>query len=142
MPHLGDPNGVLVHDETGFLNKGHDSAGGARQYRGTVGHVDHCPIGVWLSDASRLGYGRLDRELYPPQAWTDARERCRQVGIPADRRFATKPPLAQQMLARAFAAGVPATWVTGDSVYGDHRPWRRWLEAQPQAYVLALSGKA
>jgi SRSO17 transposase len=46
------------------------------------------------------------------------------------------------MLARALAAGVPATWVTGDSVYGDHRRLRLWLEAQPQAYVLAVSGKA
>jgi SRSO17 transposase len=45
------------------------------------------------------------------------------------------------MLARALAAGVPASWVTGDSVYGDHRPLRRWLEAHPQAYVLAVSGQ-
>jgi SRSO17 transposase len=141
MQHLGDPNGVMVLDETGFLKKGHHSAGVARQYSGTVGKVDNCQIGVFLSYASRLGYALLDRELYLPQEWTDDRERCRQVGIPEDRRFATKPQLAQQMLARAFAAGVPATWVTGDSVYGDHRPLRRWLEAPPQAYVLAVSGK-
>ena len=42
----------------------------------------------------------------------------------------------------AFAAGVPATWVTGDSVYGDNRDLRLWLEAQPQAYDLAVSRKA
>jgi SRSO17 transposase len=141
MQHLGEPNGVLVLDETGFLKKGRHSAGVARQYRGTVGNVDNCQIGVFLSYASPLGQVLLDRELYLPQAWTDDRERCRQAGIPEDRRFATKPQLAQQMLARAFAAGVPATWVTGDSVYGDNRPLRRWLEAQPQAYVLAVSGK-
>jgi SRSO17 transposase len=46
------------------------------------------------------------------------------------------------MLARAFGAGVPAEWVTGDSVYGDDRRLRMWLEGQPQAYVLAVSGKA
>jgi SRSO17 transposase len=46
------------------------------------------------------------------------------------------------MLARAFAAGVPATWGSGDSVEGDDRRLRRWLEACPQAYVLAVSGKA
>jgi SRSO17 transposase len=142
MQHLGDPNGVLVLDETGFLKKGHHSAGVARQYSGTVGKVDNCQIGVFLSYASPLGYALLDRELYLPQEWTDDRERCRQVGIPEDRHFATKPQLAQQMLARALAAGVPATWVTGDSVYGDNRPLRQWLEAQPQAYVLAVSGKA
>jgi SRSO17 transposase len=141
MQHLGDPNGVLVLDETGFLKKGRHSAGVTRQYSGTVGKVDNCQIGVFLSYASRLGYALLDRELYLPQEWTDERERCRQVGIPEDRRFATKPQLARHMLARAFAAGVPATWVTGDSVYGDNRPLRQWLEAQPQAYVLAVSGK-
>jgi SRSO17 transposase len=139
--HLGDPHGVLVLDETGFLKKGRHSAGVARQYSGTAGKVDNCQIGVFLSYASPLGHALLDRELYLPREWTDDRERCRQAGIPEDRGFATKPQLAQQMLARALAAGVPATWVTGDSVYGDHRPLRRWLEAQPQAYVLAVSGK-
>jgi SRSO17 transposase len=53
----------------------------------------------------------------------------------------TKPKLAQQLLARAFAAGVPAAWVTGDSVDGDDRRLRRWLASCPQAYVLAVSGK-
>jgi SRSO17 transposase len=141
LQHLGDPDGVLVLDETGFLKKGRHSAGVARQYSGTVGKVDNCQIGVFLSYASPLGYALLDRELYLPKAWTDDRERCRQAGIPEDRRFATKPQLARQMLARAFAAGVPATWITGDSVYGADRQLRRWLEARPQAYVLAVSGK-
>ena len=99
-------------------------------------------MGVFLGYASQLGHTLLDRELYVPQEWTNDRERCRQAGIPEDRRFATKPQLAQQMLARAFAAGVPARWVTGDRVYGDDRRLRMWLEAQPQAYVLAVSGQA
>jgi SRSO17 transposase len=141
MPHLGDPNGVLVLDETGWRNKGHHAAGVARQYRGTVGNVDNGHIGVLLSAASPLGEALLDRARYRPQAWTDDRERCRQVGMPEDRHLATTPPWAQQMLARALAAGVPATGVTGDSVYGDKRPWRQWLEAQPQADVLAVSGQ-
>ena len=47
--HLGDPHGVLVLDETGFPKNGRHSAGVARQYRGTVGNVDHCQIGVLLS---------------------------------------------------------------------------------------------
>lgn len=45
------------------------------------------------------------------------------------------------MRARAWAAGVPAAGVTGDSVYGDHRPLRRGLEVHPQADVLAVSGQ-
>lgn len=35
--HLGDPNAVLVPDETGFLKKGVKSAGVQRQYSGTAG---------------------------------------------------------------------------------------------------------
>jgi SRSO17 transposase len=45
------------------------------------------------------------------------------------------------MLERAFRVDVPATWVTGDSVYGNDRRLRMWLEAQEHAYVLAVSGQ-
>jgi SRSO17 transposase len=141
VQHLGDAEAVLVLDETGFLKKGRHSAGVARQYSGTAGKVDNCQIGVFLGYASPLGHALLDRELYLPEEWTGDRERCRQAGIPDERRFATKPQLAQQLLARTLAAGVPARWVTGDSVYGNDRRLRMWLEAQPQAYVVAVSGQ-
>ena len=141
IQHLEDPNGVLVLDETGFVKKGRHSAGVARQYTGTVGKVENCQIGVFLGYASPRGQALVDRELYLSQEWTNDRERCRQAGIPEDRGFATKPQLARQLLARAFAAGIPAPWITGDCVYGDNRGLRRWLEARPQAYVLAVSGK-
>jgi len=61
--------------------------------------------------------------------------------MPPERTFTTKPQLARQMLERAFDAGVPAAWVTGDSVYGDNRRVRVWLEEQAHAHVLAVSGK-
>jgi SRSO17 transposase len=141
LQHLGDSEAVLVLDETGFLKKGRHSAGVARQYSGTAGRIENCQIGVFLGYASPLGHTLLDRELYLPQEWTDDRHRCRQAGIPEDRRFATKPRLARHMLQRVLAAGGPARWVTGDSVYGDDRRLRLWLETQPQAYVLAVSGK-
>jgi SRSO17 transposase len=53
--------------------------------------------------------------------------------------FATKPELAQQMLARAFAAGVPAAWMSGDETYGDDGAFRHWLVAGSHPYVLAVS---
>jgi SRSO17 transposase len=141
LDHLRDPDAVLVIEETGFLKKGRHSAGVARQYSGPAGRIENCQIGVFLAYASRLGHALLDRELYLPKEWTDDRARCRQAGIPQDRRFATKPQLAQQMLARALGAGMPAQWVTGDSVYGEDRRLRMWLEGEEQAYVLAVSGK-
>jgi SRSO17 transposase len=141
LAHLGDAHAVLVIDETGFLKKGQYSAGVARQYSGTAGRIENCQIGVFLAYASRHGQALLDRELYLPKEWTENPGRRRQAGVPAERRFATKPQLAKAMLQRALAAGVPAGWLTGDSVYGDDRRLRMWLEAQAHAYVLAVSGK-
>jgi SRSO17 transposase len=141
IEHFGEANAVLVIDETGFLKKGRHSAGVARQYSGTAGRIENCQIGVFLAYASRHGQALLDRELYLPEAWTNDHARCQQAGIPEDQRFATKPTLAKQMLQRTLAAGAPAQWVTGDSVYGDDRRLRTWLESRPQAYVLAVSGK-
>src|SRR5262245_4394785 len=141
IQHLGDSNGELVIDETNFLKKGQHSAGVARQNSATARRIENCQVGVFLGYVGRLGHALLDRELYLPKAWTDDPSRCRQAGIPEDRRFATKPQLAQQMLQRALASGVPARWVTNYSVYGDDWRLRAWLEAQPLAYVLAVSGK-
>src|SRR5439155_9906319 len=66
---------------------------------------------------------------------------CGTAGIPDERAFATKPVLARQILERTFEAGLLLAWVTGDSVYGDDRALRGWLEQRKQAYVLAVSGK-
>jgi SRSO17 transposase len=139
--YLADPGAVGVIDETGFLKKGRHSAGVARQYSGTAGRIENCQIGVFLAYATEQGHTLLDRELYLPQEWTSDRERCRRASIPDERVFATKPALARQMLERAFDAGVRLAWVTGDSVYGDDRALRGWLEERKQAYVLAVSGK-
>lgn len=134
---LGDPDAVLVLDETGFLKKGTKSAGVARQYTGTAGRVENAQVGVFLAYAGRHGVAFLDRELYLPQEWTDDPERCEAAGVPKGTAFSTKIRLARAMLERAFAAGVPAAWVTGDEVYGT---WelRRWLEEEKRPYVLAV----
>src|SRR5437667_7536034 len=105
---IGDHNGVYVLDETGFLKKGEKSVGVARQYSGTAGRVENCQIGVFLTYASPQTHVLLDRELYLPKEWTNDAARCKGAGIPVERTFATKPQLAQQMLKRAFDAGVPA----------------------------------
>jgi SRSO17 transposase len=124
--HLGAPQAVLVVDETGFLKKGQHSAGVARQYSGTAGRVENCQMGVFVTYATPQGHLLLDRELYLPKEWTNDTTRCQGAGIPAERLFATKPQLAQQMLKRAFDQGVPAAGVTGDGVYGDNRSLRLW----------------
>lgn len=140
VEHLGDKQAVLIVDETGFVKKGKQSVGVQRQYSGTAGRIENCQIGVFLVYASAKGRTFLDRALYLPQAWTQDKPRCQQAGVPDTVGFATKPMLARQMIARALAAGVPARWVTGDSVYGNDGKLRGWLEAQHLAYVLGVSG--
>ena len=49
VEHLGDPQAVLVLDETGFLKKGTKSVGVQRQYSGTAGRIENCQIGVFLA---------------------------------------------------------------------------------------------
>ena len=138
VEHLGDAGGVLVVDETGFLKKGRRSVGVKRQYSGTAGKVENCQIGVFLAYGSRHGAAFLDRELYLPQEWAADGARRREAGVPQDVVFHTKAQLAQQMITRAVAAGVPFAWVTGDTVYGNDRKLRRWLEEQGRPYVLAV----
>jgi SRSO17 transposase len=138
VEHLGDPGGVLVVDETGFLKKGTTSVGVQRQYSGTAGKVDNCQLGVFLAYASGRGRAFIDRELYLPECWTDDPPRCRAARVPEQVGFRTKPQLAQLMLERALDAGVPAGWVTADEVYGGSPTLRQWLEGRGVSYVLAV----
>jgi SRSO17 transposase len=139
VEQLGSADGVLVVDETGFLKKGTKSAGVARQYSGTAGRIENAQVGVFLAYASEHGRAFLDRALYLPEEWTDDRPRCQAAAIPAEVGFATKLRLAQDMLARALDADVPAAWVTADEIYGNESKLRFWLQAREQGYVLAVS---
>ncbi len=135
--HLGEAGGILVMDETGFLKNGKKSAGVARLYSGTAGRRENSQVGVFLLYASTKGYAFIDRALYLPEEWTADRVRCREAGIPDQVDFATKGDLAQRMLLRAFAAGVPVDWVVGDTVYG-YDELRLLLEQRQKNYVLAV----
>jgi SRSO17 transposase len=137
--HLGDPDGVVVLDETGFLKKGEKSAGVQRQYSGTAGRIENCQIGVFLGYASRHGQALIDRALYLPADWARDEDRRREAHIPTDIVFTTKPKLGLAMLERARQNGVSFAWITGDSVYGADHAIRRWAEQHRRGYVLAVT---
>jgi SRSO17 transposase len=139
IEHLGSREGVLVIDETGFVKKGDKSVGVKRQYSGTAGKIENCQIGVFLGYASEAGHALIDRAAYLPEDWTRDQARRAEAKVPAEVTFATKPELARQMLERAFAAGVPCRWVTGDSIYGGDRRLRLWLEEQQHWFVLGVA---
>jgi len=138
---LGDEDGVLVVDETGFLKQGKQSCGVKRQYSGTAGRIENCQIGVFLSYASHKGHCPIDRRLYIPEDWINDPKRRNQARIPEAEIFKTKPQIALEMIKDATTAGVPYTWVTGDCVYGDYRDIRFWLENNGKCYVMSVSGK-
>src|SRR5829696_2588159 len=135
---LGDPDGLLVVDETGFPKQGRHSAGVARQCCGVLGKVANCQVGVVLGYAGPRGPAAIDRALFVPQEWLADPARCRAAAIPEGLAYRTKPQLALAMLERALAAGVPARWVVADEVYGSDGKLRRALEERGQAYVLAV----
>src|ERR671930_438577 len=95
IEHLGDAQGVLIGDETGFLKKGVRSAGVQRQYSGTAGRTENSQIGVFLAYATGRGRTLIDRRLYLPTSWTDDRERCRRAGIDDGVAFETKVVMAK-----------------------------------------------
>jgi SRSO17 transposase len=136
--HLGDPDGVLVVDETGFLKKGDKSVGVSRQYSGTAGRIENCQIGVFLGYATRHGSALIDRTLYLPKEWADDGTRRKAAHVPKSVTFATKIVLAQRMIERACVAGVPVKWVTADAVYGSDYKFRIALENQGLSYVVAV----
>jgi SRSO17 transposase len=138
LEHLADPSAVLVLDETGFVKKGTKSVGVAPQYCGTVGKIANCQIGVFLAYATAYGPALLDRALYLPKEWAEDSARRAEASVPVDAMCIPKPALGQQLLERAFAAGVTAAWVTADSVYGGAYALRHALEERQQPFVLAV----
>nr|WP_243639508.1 IS701 family transposase [Micromonospora sp. MW-13] len=140
VEHLGDPTGVLIVDDTGFLKKGTRSAGVQRQYSGTAGRTENCQVGVFLAYRSAKGHALIDRQLYLPTSWTDDRDRCRAAGIPDEVEFATKVQMARHMLARALDSGVPVGWVTMDEAYGQSKSLRVRLEHRENHYGVAEFG--
>lgn len=135
---LGDPGGVLVVDETGFLKKGVHSVGVGRQYSGTAGRIENCQVGVFVSYASRFGHALVDRRLYLPKDWAQDKVRRAKASVPDDVDFVTKPTMAREMVARALDAGPPCAWVLADALYGSDYRFRRMLEDRGQPYVLVV----
>jgi SRSO17 transposase len=136
---FGNPDGIGVLDETGFLKKGIHSVGVQRQYSGTAGKIENCQIGVFLTYSTPGGHVFLDRRLYQPESWCQDATRRTAAQVPKDVVFQTKPAQGIAMLEHAWAQGVPMRWVTGDEVYGDDPQLRETVERQGCGYVLAVS---
>jgi len=130
--------GVLVLDESADEKASEQTAGAGRQYNGRMGKVEMSQVGTFLAYVNDGLWCWIDGELFLPEAWFApgmAKERAR-LGVPPERRFATKIELGWQMIARAQAEGVPFAWVTGDTLYGRSSWLRGQLDASLLRYVL------
>lgn len=119
---LGDEDGVVIIDSSGFPKQGQGSVGVKRQWCGQLGKKANCQVGVFLGYASHKGYTLLDRRLYLPQEWVEDKayeERRAKCGIPKDITFKTQQMLALEMLqALRQDAHLPFRWLTCDEAFG------------------------
>lgn len=131
---LGSPDGALIFDETGFVKKGQDSVGVARQYCGTIGKVENCQVGVFAAYVSEHGYALVDKRLFIPNQWftDDYLERRQKCKLPADAVLRTKPELAVKMLEAICSEKVlPFKYVLADALYGTSPEFIAAVEALP-----------
>jgi len=118
---IGEADGVLICDGSGFPKKGEYSVGVQRQYCGALGKIANCQQGVFVAYASSDGYTFVDRRLYLPEVWfseeyAEKRKRC---GVPEELEFQTEPELALEMVKGvAEREQLPFQWVNADEHYG------------------------
>jgi SRSO17 transposase len=136
--HLGQGDGVLVFDPSGFPKSGRESVGVARQWGGRLGKVDNCQGAIYLGYVSRKGHTLVDTRLYLPKEWTKEKARLDKAGVPkASRAYRTRHQLALERLEHNGAA-LPHRWIAGDDEMGRPYWFRRRLEALGEQYFLAV----
>ena len=136
--HLGQGDGVLVFDPSGFPKSGRESVGVARQWCGRLGKVDNCQVAIYLGYVSRKGHTLVDTRLYLPKEWTKDKARLDKAGVPkTSRAYRTRHQLALEMLEHNGAA-LPHRWIAGDDEMGRPSWFRRRLDALGEQYLLAV----
>ena len=139
---VGEGNGMLSVDDTGFVKKGKHSAGVKRQYCGRLGRTENCQSGVFLAYAGDNGYGLVDCELYIPREWfsEEFAQLYKECRIPEDREFSTKNEIAQRMLNRAMRSGLfQARWIGCDAAYGNDHDFLDGLELPEGVWYFAAT---
>lgn len=136
---LGEADGVLVIDPSGFPKQGRKSVGVARQWCGRTGTVTNCQVGVFLAYVSRREHVLCDFRLYLPEEWTKDRKRLREARVPPDVRFQTRHQQALEMIGQRRAV-LPHAWIAADDEFGKVTHFRRDLHELGERYVLAIPG--
>jgi SRSO17 transposase len=134
---LGERDGVIVFDPSGFPKKGTMSVGVARQWCGRLGKVENCQVGVYMAYASRKEHEITNVRLYLPKEWARDRARRTKAGVPKSIKFQTRHELALAMLDEQGSL-LPHAWVAGDDEMGRPASLRQALRDRGERYLLAI----
>ncbi len=116
---IGEEDGVLAFDPSGFEKDGKKSAGVSRQWLGRFGKVDNGQVGTFLAYVTRKEYALVNAKLFIPREWNDDPERCKRAKIPRDE-YETHKTRHEHCLEMLDEQGdlLPHRWITGDDEHG------------------------
>jgi SRSO17 transposase len=132
--------GVLILDESPDEKAGSKSAGAGRQHNGRLGKIEMSQVGTFLAFFKGVVWTWIDGELFLPEHWFTpemAGERKR-VGVPGERKFATKIELGWRMIQRVKAHGLPFEAVACDDLYGRSGWLRHQMDAAGIIYMAEV----
>lgn len=135
---LGDNQGVLVIDSTGFPKKGPHSVGVKRQWCGQLGKEENCQVATTLTYASIHGHAQPNRSLYLPEEWAKDYKRRRKCRVPEGVVFRRSWELGLEMVEEARRLNVPHSWVTGDEEFGQSGEFHDLLDRMGEQYIFEI----
>ncbi len=127
-----------IVDDTGFPKKGTHSVGVARQYCGQVGKQENCQVAVSLSVTTWTASLPMAWRLYLPEVWAADSGRRREVGVPEQVRFQTKPEIALGQIRQAVKEEVPRGILLADAAYGNGSEFRAAITELGLEYVTGV----
>jgi len=134
---LGEEDGVIVFDPSGFAKSGRESVGVARQWCGRLGKVDNCQVAIYMGYVSSKEHALVDTRLFLPREWTKDKQRREKAGVPKEIRYRTRHQLCLEMLAQ-HGDQLPHAWIAGDDEMGRPYWFRRRLDTLGEQYLLAV----
>ena len=135
---LGGEDSFLVVDDTALPKKGTHSVGVAHQYCGALGKQANCQCLVSLTLARDEIQVPIALRLYLPKEWTNDRERCDRVKVPAEISYRPKWRIALDEIDRIRAANVRFGSVLADAGYGMCAEFRQGLSDRGLTWAVGI----
>ncbi len=143
---IRSPRAALIVDDVGLVKQGRHSVGVQRQYSGALGKIGNCQVAVDLVYASPGKERNADQRTWPlgmrlylPKEWAEDKARRREVGVPRNFAFKTKPEIALDMIDRVLEQKVEHAVIVADAGYGDSSELRRALRERGEPYVMGIT---